>query len=171
MYLKGMLALATVCGRVIAGRKQRWKRDTILAQSMRIGPSAAGGVSGLKLTSIDKAENSKEEREVADVLKAWQGQVGKLKSAIAEVKRLTGKEIGKIPELRDTIPVRVAKEIEGGLKGYRPCALCGLKREERVLKVDYELEDSFGEWWVDNVSMHRACRNFWEQHRESLRQR
>ncbi len=166
-----MLALATVCGRVIAGRKQRWKRDTILAQSMRIGPSAAGGVSGLKLTSIDKAENSKEEREVADVLKSWQGQVGKLKSAIAEVKRLTGKEIGKIPELKDTIAVRVAKEIEGGLKGYRPCALCGLKREERVLKVDYEIEDSFGEWWVDNVSMHRACRNFWEQHRESLRQR
>jgi hypothetical protein len=170
-YLKGMLALATVCGRVIAGRKQRWKRDTILAQSMRIGPSAAGGVSGLKLTSIDKAENTKEERETADALKAWQAQIGKLKSAIAEVKRIKGVDIGKIPDLRETMPIKVAKEIEGGLKGNRPCALCGLKREERVLKVDFEVEDSFGEWWVENVSMHRACRNFWEQHRESLRQR
>lgn len=155
-YLKGLLALATVFGRVLAGRKQRWKRDTILAQSMRIGPSAAGGVSGLKLVSIDKAESQKEEREAADALKAWQGQVGKLKSAIAEMKRLTGLEVGKIPELRDVMPLRVAKEIEGGLNGNRPCALCGLKREERVVKVDFEVEDSFGEWWVEDVSMHRG---------------
>ncbi|KIW06337.1 uncharacterized protein PV09_02800 [Verruconis gallopava] len=170
-YLKGLLALATVCGRVIAGRKHRWKRDTILAQSMRIGPSAAGGVSGLKLASIDKAENAKEEREAADALKAWATQVGKLKSAIAEVKRIRGTDLGKVPELKETMPIRVAKEIEGGLKGHRPCALCGLKREERVFKVDFQVEDSFGEWWVDNSSMHRACRNFWEQHRDTLRQR
>ena len=164
-----MLALATVAGRVIAGRKTRWKRDTILAQSMRIGPSASSG--GLKLTSIDKAEAAKEDREVADALKAWQMQVGRLKSAVAEVKRVVGVEAGKIPELKDALAVRVAKEIEGGLKGNRPCALCGLKREERVLRVDFEVEDSFGEWWVENASMHRDCRNFWEQHRESLRSR
>ena len=170
-YLKGLVALATVLGRIIAGRKHRWKRDTILAQSMRIGPSAAGGVSGLKLTSIDKAEVAKEDREVADALKVWQSIVGKLKSAIAEVKRVTSKDVGKLPELRETLPVKVAKEIEGGLKGNRPCALCGLKREERVLKVDFEVEDSFGEWWIDDPSMHRDCRNFWEQHRDALRSR
>lgn len=168
-YLKGLLALATVCGRVMAGRKHRWKRDTILAQSMRIG--AAGGASGLKLTSIDKAEVAKEDREAADAVKAWSLQVGKLKSAVAEVKRVTGKDVGKIPELKESLPVKVAKEIEGGLKGNRPCALCGLKREERILKVDFEVEDSFGEWWVENISMHRDCRNFWEQHRDTLRSR
>ena len=139
---------------------------------MRIGPSAAGGVSGLKLTSIDKAEVAKEDREAADALRAWQGVVGKLKSAVVEVKRVTGGgEVGKIPELKETLVVKVASEIEGGLRGNRPCALCGLKREERVLKVDFEVEDSFGEWWVENASMHRDCRNFWEQHRDTLKSR
>jgi hypothetical protein len=166
-YLKGLLALSTVCGRVIAGRKLRWKRDTILAQSMRIGPSTAGGVSGLKLTSLDKAEVAKEDREAADAVKAWQGTVGKLKSSIAKLHQISGTSIGQIPELKESIPVKV----EGGLKGNRPCALCGLKREERVLRVDFEVEDSFGEWWVENVSMHRECRNFWEQHRDTLRSR
>jgi hypothetical protein len=154
---------------VIAGRKFRWKRDSILAQSMRIGPSAAGGVSGLKLTSIDKAEVAKEDRETADALKAWSFIVGKLKSSMARIPN--GLDIGKMPELKEGLVVKVAKEIEGGLRGHRPCALCGLKREERVVKVDWEVEDSFGEWWVEGVSMHRDCRNFWEQHREGLRSR
>jgi hypothetical protein len=155
-YLKGLLALATVCARVIAGRKNRWKRDAILAQSMRIGPAAAGGHSGLKLTSIDKSEAAKEDREVADVLRAWQALVGRLKAAIVEAKKVTDQDLGPVPELHDVMPIRVAKEVEGGVPGFKACALCGLKREERVGKVDLDVMDSFGEWWIEGMNMHRG---------------
>ncbi|TLD36781.1 hypothetical protein E2P81_ATG02563 [Venturia nashicola] len=169
-YLKGLLALATVCARVIAGRKNRWKRDTILAQSMRMGPAAAGGSSGLKLTSVDKSESTKEDREAADVLRVWQALLGRLKAAIVEVKKVTGQDLGLVPDLRDVMPIRVAKQIEGGIPG-KACALCGLKREERVGKVDLDVMDSFGEWWIESMNMHRVCRNFWEEQKEILRQR
>ncbi|TID24260.1 hypothetical protein E6O75_ATG02625 [Venturia nashicola] len=169
-YLKGLLALATVCARVIAGRKNRWKRDTILAQSMRMGPAAARGSSGLKLTSVDKSESTKEDREAADVLRAWQALLGRLKAAIVEVKKVTGQDLGLVPDLRDVMPIRVAKQIEGGIPG-KACALCGLKREERVGKVDLDVMDSFGEWWIESMNMHRVCRNFWEEQKEILRQR
>lgn len=29
------------------------------------------------------------------------------------------------------------------------CVVCGLKWDEWVVKVDYEVEDSFGEWWIE----------------------
>lgn len=154
-YLKGLLTLSVVCARVIAGRKNRWKRDTILAQSMRIGPAAAGGNSGLKLTSVDKSEGTKEDREAADVLRVWQSLVGRLKAAIVEVKKVTDQDLGAVPDLRDVMPIRVAKQIEGGIPG-KACALCGLKREERVGKVDLDVMDSFGEWWIEGINMHRG---------------
>lgn len=154
-YIKGLLALATVCARVIAGRKNRWKRDTILAQSMRIGPATAGGNSGLKLTSVDKGEATKEDREAADVLRVWQSLVGRLKAAIVEVKKVTDQDLGAVPDLRDVMPIRVAKQVEGGVPG-KACALCGLKREERVGKVDLDVMDSFGEWWIEGMNMHRG---------------
>jgi hypothetical protein len=193
-YLKGLLTLATVCGRIIAGRKNRWKRDAILAQSMRIGPAAAGGHSGLKLASVDKGETTKEDREAADVLRVWQALVGRLKAAIAEAKKANDQDLGPLPELRDVMPIRIAKEVEGGVPGFKACALCGLKREERVGKVDLDVMDSFGEWWIEGMNMHRgmfslfsvlilkknlltcadmnlACRNFWEEQKDVLRQR
>lgn len=40
------------------------------------------------------------------------------------------------------------------------CIICGLKREECVGKVDFEVEDSFGEWWVEYWG-YRVCKNFW----------
>ena len=138
---------------------------------MRIAVAGSGGGGGLKLTSIDRAETVKEEREVADALKSWSLILGKLKACLAEVRKVTGAEVGKVPELKEVLVVKVASEIEGGLRGNRACALCGLKREERVVKVDWSVEDSFGEWWVEGPSMHRECRNFWEKHRDALRSR
>jgi hypothetical protein len=153
--LKGYLALATVSGRIIAGRKSRWKRDTLLSQSMRIGP-AGGRTSGMKVTSVDKAEAAKEDREVADVLKSWSQQIGRLKSVVADAKKTSSVDLGNIPELRDPIPVKSLKQSDGAVVSTRPCGLCGLKREERVAKVDFEVLDSFGEWWVQRPNMHRG---------------
>jgi hypothetical protein len=155
-YLQGIVSIATVCARIIAGRKQRWKRDVHLSQSMRIGPASTGKLSGMKVASVDKAETAKEDREATDVLRAWQAQVGRLKSAVAEAKKAGSAEIGAIPELRDVMPVRVAKEVEGGVPGFKHCALCGLKRDERVGKVDFNVQDSFGEWWIEGLNMHRG---------------
>ncbi|KAF2139595.1 uncharacterized protein K452DRAFT_289596 [Aplosporella prunicola CBS 121167] len=165
-FLHGYLAIGTVAARVIAGRKLRWKRDTFLAQGMRIAP--AGRQGGMKLTSIDRSESTKEDREAADVVRAWREQVGRLRTVAASVNSQVG-GLGHVPEMAETMAVRTAKESEGAVTALRQCALCGLKRNERVGKVDVEVEDSFGEWWMDQLSMHRACRNFWEEHKERLR--
>lgn len=141
---------------ILAGRKSRWKRDTILASSMRIG-SAAG--KGMKLTGVDRAEMAREEREVAECVRGWKGVVGKVRGKGSHV-----------PELAETMVVRVLGVNEGGLKGNRACALCGLKREERVKGVDVDV-DIFGEWWVEGVEMHVFCRHFWDRWSEELKSR
>jgi len=155
-YLKGYLKVLTVCARVIAGRKLRWKRDTILAQSMRIGSASAGRVSGMKVTSIDKSELKKEDGEVAEVLRVWGAQVGRLRSVVAEIKKNGSTEVTAVPEIKDTMPIKTLKQQDGGISCLRPCALCGLKREERISKVDVDVLDAFGEWWVDRTNMHRG---------------
>ncbi|KAF2663526.1 hypothetical protein BT63DRAFT_121333 [Microthyrium microscopicum] len=170
-YLKGYLAILTVCARIIAGRKLRWKRDTLLAQSMRIGAASAGRMTGMKVTSLDKTEMTKEDGEVAEVLRIWAKQAGRIKSAVSEAKKTASSDLGVVPDMRDTMPVKSAKELDGGVPSVRPCALCGLKRDERVAKVDVDVMDYFGEWWIEQTSMHRACRNFWLEHEKSLRQR
>ena len=69
------------------------------------------------------------------------------------------------------MPVKALKSAEGGFTAVHACALCGLKREERVAKVDVGVHDSFGEWWVEGMSMHLLCRNFWEEHKGRLKSR
>ncbi|OMP87108.1 hypothetical protein BK809_0007194 [Diplodia seriata] len=170
-FLRGYLTVGSVAARVIAGRKLRWKRDTFLAQGMSIGQAGKAGAGGMKLQSIDRTESTKEDREAADVVKAWKDQIGRLRSVVAQVngKDDRGRSVGAIPELTETMPIRIAKESEGAIPSVKPCALCGLKRNERIGKVDVDVEDSFGEWWVEQMSMHRACRNFWEEQKNNLR--
>ena len=153
---RGYLTIITVCARIIAGRKLRWKRDVLLSQSMRIGSASSGKISGMKITSVDKAEVAKEERELAEVLRAWTQQVGRLKAALADAKRANPNVFGLVPELKDTMSVETAKETDGGVPSAKPCALCGLKRNERVLKADVDVQDSFGEWWIERTNMHRG---------------
>ncbi|KAK3629049.1 hypothetical protein LTR56_018285 [Elasticomyces elasticus] len=172
LFLRGYLGLAIVLGHIIAGRKLRWKRDQYLAQGMRIGP--AGGKTGMKLAGIDKSEVAKEDREVLDTVRLWKTQVGKLRSAASAANANTPDGDGRlpaVPEISQAIPIRTLKAAEGGMTAPHPCALCGLKREERVAKVDVEVNDSFGEWWVEGMSMHLLCRNFWEQQKSKLRSR
>lgn len=162
-FLQGYILLATTAARVMAGRKHRWHRDKILAKSMSI---SASGSKGMKLAGIDKTQAAREDREAADVVSVWREHVGRIRSAVAAA-NATGKTNLKVPELSQNLQIQVAKMVPTAPK---PCIICGLKREERVGKVDYDVEDSFGEWWVDHWG-HRACRNFWIEHEKNLRQR
>jgi hypothetical protein len=155
-YLRGYRSILIVCAHVIAGRKLRWKGDTILSQSMRIGPASSGRLSGMKVTSLDKSEINREDREVAEVVRLWNLQIGKVKAVLAEAKKVSEENLPLVPDIRETMPVKTASELEGGISSLKPCALCGLKRSERVGKVDIEVEDTFGEWWDENVIMHRG---------------
>ncbi len=162
-FLQGYLLLATTAGRVIAGRKQRWHRDKILAKSMSI---SAAGSKGMKLAGVDKTQAAREGREAADVVAVWREHVGRLRSAVA-VANTAGKASLKVPELSETLQVHTAKNVPTATK---PCVVCGLKRDERINKIDFDVEDSFGEWWVEHWG-HRACKNFWVEHEQHLRQR
>ncbi|KAI2630729.1 hypothetical protein GGR54DRAFT_166255 [Hypoxylon sp. NC1633] len=165
-FLKGYLALATVAARIIAGRKLRWHRDKFLAQRMTI---SAAGSKGMKLAGVDKAQAAREDREATDVVAHWKEHIGRLRSAIAaansSVKNNT--EQLKIPEVSESMQIQTEKIAPTAPKA---CIVCGLKRNERVSKVDHEVEDSFGEWWVDHWG-HLACKRFWLQHENALRQR
>jgi hypothetical protein len=170
-FLRGYLALATVAARLIAGRKHRWHRDKFLAQGMSISAAPAGGKGqrGMKLASIDKSHSAHDDREAAEVAGVWKAQVGRLRGVVAGVNAAHAKE-GlnlRVPDVKESMVVSTAKGVPTAPKA---CVVCGLKRDERVAKVDFEVEDSFGEWWVDFWG-HRECRNFWVRHEQELRQR
>lgn len=173
MFLRGYLSLVTVAARVLAGRRLRWQRDKFLAQGMSISAApAVGKGGGMKLAGVDKTETAREEREAADVVAAWRAIVGRLRSAVSAANSALQQTQGhqplpKIPELVDKPGVQTAKMVPTAPKA---CVICGLKRDERVRGVDFEVEDSFGEWWVEHWG-HRACRNFWVEHEVQLRQR
>ncbi|RFU35751.1 hypothetical protein B7463_g625, partial [Scytalidium lignicola] len=168
-FLRGYLLLASVAAHILAGRKFRWKRDSFLSQAMKIGPASAGGKGGMKLTGVDKAETTREDREAADVVRIWKDQLGRLRSTVATAnssiqdssKHLT------IPEINDVMHVKTQS---GALTAPKPCLICGLKRDERIDKVDVYVEDSFGEWWTEHWG-HRACKNFWLEQEKKLRRR
>jgi hypothetical protein len=171
-FLRGYLDQCVVLAHIIAGRKMRWKRDQRLSQSMRIGPAAAGGKGGMKLAGLDKSELAKEDREVEDVLQLWKGQVGKLRTAVTSASATPGlPKLPSVPDITEQMPVKALKQGEGGVTAPHACALCGLKREERVAKVDVEVEDSFGEWWVNGMDMHVVCKNFWQDNERKLKSR
>ncbi|KAI1143839.1 hypothetical protein F5Y05DRAFT_8199 [Hypoxylon sp. FL0543] len=165
-FLRGYLALATVAARIIAGRKLRWHRDKFLAQRMSI---SAAGSKGMKLAGVDKAQAAREDREAADVVAYWKEYVGRLRSAVATANSSIKNKAEqlKIPEISESMQIQTEKLVPTAPKA---CIVCGLKRNERISKVDYEVEDSFGEWWVDHWG-HLACKRFWLQHENTLRQR
>ena len=148
--------------RILAGRKLRWRRDTRLAASMRI---SAAGRSGMKLASVDRSEQAREDAQVAEVLRAWARHVGPLRAVTG-----AGAGAAKIPDLAATMAVRTATAAEGAVTGPM-CAVCGLKREERVAKAENTVDDSFGEWWVEKTNLHTGCWRFWEGFKGRLGQR
>ncbi|KAI4750822.1 hypothetical protein E4T52_16602 [Aureobasidium sp. EXF-3400] len=168
-FLASYITLTHVLGHILAGRKSRWKRDKHLAQSMSIGPASSGRSGGMKLTGLDKSEAGREDTEAQVVLSVWREQAGRLKTAVTGAS-VHGVKLS-VPELGDALPVRVAKGSEGAITSTQACALCGLKREERVAKVDVAVEDSFGEFWVEGTNMHRSCLRFWELFKTRLMSR
>ncbi|ORY14861.1 hypothetical protein BCR34DRAFT_559596 [Clohesyomyces aquaticus] len=169
-YLQGYLMLASVAARILAGRKLRWKRDSHLSQGMRIGPASSRATSGMKLTGVDKSEAMKEDREASDLVRGWKDQVGRLRHVVSAANQARQGALGAVPDLQESMPVKTVRQSDGGVPARMPCMLCGLKRDERVGSVDLDVQDSFGEWWIEQVNMHRGCRNFWQQHRDTLRQ-
>lgn len=168
--VKLQLSFTRVVARIIAGRKFRWKRDIRLSQSMKIGPAQAGKSGGMKLTGIDRMESRREDQEAAEVVGVWKQHVGSLRASVANAKlHHPGSDL-TVPEIAEMMPVRAMKGSEGALTAPKCCLLCGLKREEKVEKVDVNVEDSFGEWWTEHWG-HYECRKFWETHEESLQQR
>lgn len=150
--------------RVIAGRTLRWKRDSILSQSMKIGPARSGKQGGMKLNTVNKNENIKEQQEALDVLSMWRDRTALFNSIL----QAAGKR--PIPVIAENNRVMTATYGQGALKASHACALCGLKRDERLPKVDEKVEDSFGEWWVDHWG-HTDCKQFWETNMSMLGQR
>lgn len=162
-FLQGYALLGTTAAKVIAGRKLRWHRDKMLTKSMSI---STAGSKGMKLAGVDKAQSAREDRESAEVVAAWREHVGRLRAAIATA-NASGKAKLRVPELSENMQIQTAKMVP---TARGPCLICGLKREERVARVDSDVEDSFGEWWVEHWG-HRACKNFWLEHEQRLRQR
>lgn len=164
------LSMARAAARIIAGRKLRWRRDKYLSQSMKIGPANSGRAGGMKLTGIDKLENRREDGEVEEAVRTWKKHIGTLRAAVATANSRQPDLSFVLPEILETMPVRTAKPSEGALVAPKICFLCGLKRDERIEKVDVNVEDSFGEWWIDHWG-HVDCKTFWEEHKDPLSQR
>ena len=164
-YCNDVLRAYTVAGHIIAGRKLRWKRDKILSQGCKMGPAAAGrSGGGMKLAAIDKTENLKEEREVAYVLEAWERHAHVFNSVVHEagIRR-------SLMTLSEKSRPCLSEEA-GVVTSRHACALCGLKREERVPELKIVFFDSFGEFWIEHWG-HKSCKDFWRQIQGLLPQR
>ncbi|KAF1816049.1 hypothetical protein P152DRAFT_108984 [Eremomyces bilateralis CBS 781.70] len=173
-FIKAYISLIHVLARILAGRQVRWNRDALLSQGMKIGAATAGGRSGgLKLAGVDRGEKEREDSAVVDVLDAWKGIVGRLRGLVSKTKSSSanGQGLAAVPNIKENMTVKSLKQEEGGIPSSGQCALCGLKRNERVMGVDNDVVDAFGEWWVEDVKMHADCRTFWESHRDQLKQR
>ncbi|KAL4808906.1 hypothetical protein BDV18DRAFT_133455 [Aspergillus unguis] len=150
--------------RVVAGRTLRWKRDAILSQSMRIGPARSGKAGGMKLSTVNKNEDIKEQQEAVDIITMWRDRAALFNSVI----QAAGKR--PVQVIVENTRVMTASASQGALKASHACALCGLKRDERIPKLDESVEDSFGEWWTDHWG-HTECRQFWDDNKSLLGQR
>lgn len=169
--IRALLSSIRAAARILAGRKLRWKRDNQLSQSMKIGPAHSGKAGGMKLVGVDKAESRREDQEAAETLQIWKQQVGPLRSTIATLNgQRSANERFKIPEIADNMPTRQGKPSEGMVTAPKCCFLCGIRRDERVAKVDVDVEDSFGEFWVEHWG-HIDCVDFWKNHKDILQQR
>ncbi|EED20146.1 conserved hypothetical protein [Talaromyces stipitatus ATCC 10500] len=163
-FITNLIQTLRAASRVIAGRILRWKRDTILSQSMKIGPAQSGKSSGMKLSSISRGESIKEEQEAVGVLEAWRHHASALNSAI----QASGER--PVPVITDKVRVITVSAEQGALKASHACALCGLKRDERLPKLDDDAQDSFGDWWIEYWG-HTDCKWFWEENSNKLNHR
>ena len=157
-----IVTVFVVSARIIAGRSLRWKRDTYLAQSTRIGPSTSGARSGgMKLTAVNKSEAIREEREAADVCDAWSGNTHVFAGIVSRSDH-------RRPWMNLNIKMTPRPSPGfGTLEAKEPCALCGIKRDERIAGVDFDADDVFSEYWTEHWG-HTDCKVFWYTYKEML---
>lgn len=168
--LSTRLAVVRATARIIAGRKLRWRRDNHLSQSVKIGSAHAGGGGGMKLTGVDKTENRREDREAEEAVRTWRQQLGNLRTITAFLNHFQPIYNFTLPEISETMPIRQAKSSDGALSAPLCCFLCGVKRDERIERIDSYVEDSFREWWIDHWG-HVDCTIFWADQEKFLQQR
>lgn len=157
-----VLVVFRTASRIVAGRTLRWKRDTILAQNMRIG--LAGTKGGMKLATVNKSESAKDERDSQEMMRDWTKHVLEFNSILAQ---------GGFPPHRMKLTVAPSlKTLKYGSTSdaSKECALCGLKRTERLPDVDVDLDDLFGEFWTEHWG-HKECGEFWYSFKQLLGQR
>ena len=149
-----------------SARTLRWRRDTLLSQSTRIG--IAGKSGGMKLSSLNKGETVKEEREGAEVVEAWNCKI----HLVSKVLKSAGPGSGGPTTLRLSMNLPVKPLTGPGIiLAALVCPLCGLKRSERILGVDdVGVQDVFGEYWLENWG-HKECAEWWYRWMGELSQR
>ena len=165
--------LHLLTSRILAARTQRWRRDTLLSQSLRISDisssTSAGGKSssagGMKLSSLSKSENAREAREAAETLGVWNSAVPYFSSILRKANLPTYKLTLTLP-----LAIKPLASSQGGTTAAYFCPVCGMRREERVVGVDEASEDVFGEFWTEGWG-HTACKRGWEDWSGLLRQR
>ncbi|KIY00086.1 uncharacterized protein Z520_03771 [Fonsecaea multimorphosa CBS 102226] len=154
-----VLLVYRVASRIVAGRTLRWKRDTVLAQSVRIGQSGKSG--GMKLAAVNKSETTKEERDTEEMVRDWSSYLHEFNSILTQAQvspfRMRLSSTPPIKTLKQTNPPDLSKQ----------CALCGLKRTERLMDVDVDADDIFGEFWVAHWG-HKDCFDFWYSYKNLL---
>ena len=157
-----VLLVYRTASRIVAGRTFRWKRDMILGQNMRIGQ--AGKAGGMKLAAVNKSETAKEQRDAEEMVQDWSKRVHGFNSIIAQA--------GLSPQrmrLSSSMPLKISKQ-PSGTHSSRQCALCGLRRTERLSDVDAHVDDLFGEFWLEHWG-HKDCCDFWLLYGDMLEQR
>ncbi|MCJ1377914.1 hypothetical protein MMC17_001010 [Xylographa soralifera] len=159
-----------VAGRIITGRKLRWKRDIHLSQSMKIGPASAGRSGGMKLTGVDRAETQREDREAVEIVRVWKANLGSIRAALTASNGQAKGQPLVLPDISEQMLMRRVTAAEGGVTATKCCFLCGLKRDERIVSLDGEVSDSLGEWWAEHWG-HIECQSFWAQYEELLPKR
>ncbi|KIW16489.1 hypothetical protein PV08_06544 [Exophiala spinifera] len=156
-----VLLVYRTASRLAAGRSLRWKRDALLSQSMKIGQAGARG--GMKLASVDKGEAAKESRDLEEMIHDWMKNIHEYNSIIAHA--------GLPPQrLKMSAAPNLRIQKSWGSSDIKQCALCGLKRTERLVDVDVDTDDLFGEFWTEHWG-HKDCYEFWYSYKGLLAQR
>ena len=118
----------------------------------------------MKLTTIDRGESKREDQEVEEALVSWSRSASRLNALISKHK------VQKPPlSLSSNIVSRTATGADV-LKATQPCALCGLKRDERINGIDASVSDTFDEYWIEHWG-HADCCEFFARYKSLLQQR
>ncbi|KAG8624885.1 hypothetical protein KVT40_006636 [Elsinoe batatas] len=154
------------------GREEVEVREVVRAFKAHVG--VVRGVVGQVNAAVNPAVIKDEKQgggmaDLAELMSFGNGEESKDDKTPAVEKRR--RVLPSVPEIGEMMPIRTATRGEGAVVSTQPCGFCGMKREERVQKVDEGVEDSFGEWWVEGTNLHTGCWRFWEGFKDKLGQR